>query len=88
MDWSWPHLSIQKNGPHLGNSRDNLHVQALKKRSCKLVNILQQSYSASLSREPALLGLLQRIKTSYVGVPPASGMQGLLSGMMQMLTSS
>lgn len=62
-------------------------MQALEKRSSGLFNLVQESYAASLAQEPALSGLLLRIKSNYLGEPSGAGMQGLLSGMMQMLTS-
>lgn len=65
-----------------------MHVQALEKRSSELVNMLQQTYNSSLVREPAFLGLLDRIKASYLGAPSASGMQGLMSSMLQQMMSN
>ena len=61
-------------------------MQALEKRSSGLFDLLQEWYAASLAQEPALSGLLLRIKANYLE-PSGAGMQGLLSGMMQMLTS-
>lgn len=61
--------------------------QALELRSLKLADMLQQTYSVSLAREPQFAPLLQRIKEIYLGAQSSGGMQEMMSNMMQMLTS-
>ena len=62
--------------------------QALERHSLRLVEMLQQTYSSSLARDPLLEQLLQRIKEIYLGAAPNAGLPNLLSGMLQMLTSN
>eukprot|EP00891_Asterochloris_glomerata_P009823 jgi/Astpho2/9823/fgenesh1_pg.00149_%23_71_t len=62
-------------------------LQALAKRSLPLVEVLESEYASSLSTDRLLVALVSQIKQVYFKVQQsgAGGMQGLLSGMMQML---
>ena len=52
-----------------------------------MVEALEREYASSLSKDRLLLALVSQIKQVYFKVQQsgAGGMQGLLSGMMQML---
>lgn len=65
----------------------HLLIQALAKRSLPLVEVLESEYASSLSTDRLLVALVSQIKQVYFKVQQsgAGGMQGLLSGMMQML---
>jgi len=63
-----------------------VYGQALEHRSLKLAEMLQQTYSVSLAREPQLASLLQRVKEIYLGAQSSGGMQEMMSNMMQMLS--
>eukprot|EP00873_Tetraselmis_striata_P019498 jgi/Tetstr1/439762/TSEL_028176.t1 len=65
-------------------------IQALKRKSLPLEQMLTEKYRAVLSRDPLLASLITRIEQIYLGVRPpraAGGLEGMLGGMMRSMFS-
>mmetsp|Transcript_7548 Transcript_7548/g.19139 ORF Transcript_7548/g.19139 Transcript_7548/m.19139 type:complete len:92 (-) Transcript_7548:28-303(-) len=65
-------------------------LQALKRKSLPLEQMLTEKYRAVLSRDPLLASLITRIEQIYLGVRPpraAGGLEGMLGGMMRSMFS-
>lgn len=63
-------------------------LQALQAKSLQLAEVLREEYTASLKKDALLTQLLDRIESVHLGGQNSGqGLQGLMSGMMQMLAS-
>ncbi|CAD7704208.1 unnamed protein product [Ostreobium quekettii] len=62
-----------------------LMIQALNKNSATLFQMLLNKYDASLSRDPSLSHLLQKVEQVFFGAQQTNGFGGMLGGLMQML---
>ena len=64
------------------------YLQALQAKSLQLAELLKAEYAQSLQRDALLPPLLDKIEAVHLGAQSnAGGLQGLMSGMMQMLAS-